>query len=679
MQRFVILILFSLLSISSLSQEKFIPDTLQNITVTAFQNHRNLLTTSAPVSVLQSKDLDNYDNTSIVSAMNMLPGVNMDERSPGSYRINIRGSTLRSPFGVRNVKVYYNDIPFTDPGGNTYLQILGFYNYNSVEIIRGPSGSMYGSGMGGVIMINSLKINRKQNFSFTYGSYNTKSILAEANFSNDIKSLSIQYNRQSSDGYRAHTAMHRDVISLNATLKNTDKVKLTGTFLYGNLYYQTPGALTLNEYTANPRSARPKAGSFPSAEEAKAAFTLNYILSGFTLTQKINPEIKNQLTVYGAFAQNRNPNFRNYSRTSEPHFGARTNFNFTKSINHIVLQINAGGEYQHSFYSQRVFANNQGVAGILQTDDEVFNTQALAYLQAQLQIDNGLSFTAGSSINIFSVDFNRFSGAGIHFNRKFKNEWAPRFTVSKIFKKNYVLYATVSKGFSPPSVAELLPSTDVFNETLLAERGLNYELGGRASLLNRRLFIDITFFKTNLTNSIVQKRDSTGADYFENTGGSNEKGIELFISFHLLKKPTGIFRDITLSASSNFYDFRFSDYRPLDKDYSGNKLPGVSPIRLTSSLHLETNNGFSAEIDALQNGKIVLNDANTVAAKSYLLFGMKLIQKIKITDTSLQIFVGAQNIFNETYSLGNDINAAGGRYFNTAPGRSFYGGVTFSF
>ncbi|MEJ0103149.1 MAG: hypothetical protein WDO19_11585 [Bacteroidota bacterium] len=38
--------------------------------------------------------------------MNNTPGVRMEERSPGSYRLNLRGSTLRSPFGVRNVKVY---------------------------------------------------------------------------------------------------------------------------------------------------------------------------------------------------------------------------------------------------------------------------------------------------------------------------------------------------------------------------------------------------------------------------------------------------------------------------------------------------------------------------------------------------------------------------------------------
>jgi iron complex outermembrane receptor protein len=39
------------------------------------------------------------------------------------------------------------------------------------------------------------------------------------------------------------------------------------------------------------------------------------------------------------------------------------------------------------------------------------------------------------------------------------------------------------------------------------------------------------------------------------------------------------------------------------------------------------------------------------------------------------LFVGADNLLNEKYSLGNDINAFGGRYFNAAATRNFYAGI----
>ena len=674
---FIVFGCFLIQSGFSQAQEKM--DTLDNITVSAFENHRKLLEVAAPVSVIRSQDLNNYNNISIVNAMNMTPGVNMDERSPGSYRLNIRGSTVRSPFGVRNVKVYYNDIPFTDPGGNTYLQILGFYNYNSIEIIKGPSGSMYGSGNGGVMMINDMNENNDKRISFTYGSYNTQSILAESNFSNNARSISIKYNRQSSNGYRDHTAMHRDVVSINTSLKNTEKFKLRGTFLYGSLYYETPGALTLSEYLANPKSARPKAGIFPSAQQADAHFTLNYFLSGLTSDQKISNHIKNQLTIYGAYAQNRNPNFRNFSRTSEPHFGARTNFTFSKKYKQTLLQINMGGEYQHSFYSQRVYDNNSGQTGLLQTDDEVFNTQALGYLQAQVQLANGISITAGSSINIFTVDFNQFSDPVLHFQRRFKNELAPRFSISKKFKKDFVLYGTISKGFSPPSIGELLPSTDIFNESLLAEKGLNYEAGARASIIQRRLLIDLSLFKMNLTNSITQERDNSGADYFVNSGGSGDNGIEIMANYYALSKPSHFLKNVVVNLSANLYNFKYKNYKPLGNDYSDNKIPGASSVRYTGSVFMETTDGTSLDISALHNGKIALNDANSVFAKPYSLLDAKLAHNFATGKSKISVFTGVQNIFNETYSLGNDINAAGGRFYNAASGRSFYAGITFTF
>jgi iron complex outermembrane receptor protein len=73
----------------------------------------------APVSIhyLSQYSLQKLSTQTLLPAFNNLPGIRMEERSPGSYRLNIRGSSLRSPFGVRNVKTYYNNIPYTEPGG----------------------------------------------------------------------------------------------------------------------------------------------------------------------------------------------------------------------------------------------------------------------------------------------------------------------------------------------------------------------------------------------------------------------------------------------------------------------------------------------------------------------------------------------------------------------------------
>ncbi len=128
---------------------------LQNVTVTAFASQGKWKDVPASVAVINKNNLLRYDNNSLVPSMNTVAGVRMEERSPGSYRFSIRGSLLRSPFGVRNVKIYWDDIPFTDATGNTYLQLIDMNTVNSAEIIKGPSASFYGANTGGTLILHS--------------------------------------------------------------------------------------------------------------------------------------------------------------------------------------------------------------------------------------------------------------------------------------------------------------------------------------------------------------------------------------------------------------------------------------------------------------------------------------------------------------------------------------------
>ena len=169
----------------------------------------------------------------------------MEERSPASYRMNIRGSTLRSPFGVRNVKVYLDDIPFTDAGGNTYLNQLSYYNFNSIEVLKGPGGSLYGAGTGGVILIHSQPPVWQRGFDATavggsYGLFNADLRLrvGKDNFQNTLS-----YSHQNSQGYRNHTSMNREVANWQMQISKGKKEQIKFSVLYGDLYYQTPGAL----------------------------------------------------------------------------------------------------------------------------------------------------------------------------------------------------------------------------------------------------------------------------------------------------------------------------------------------------------------------------------------------------------------------------------------------------
>jgi iron complex outermembrane receptor protein len=70
---------------------------LQEITINAFESKTNPLTTTATVGLLSARSLSRFSPTTWTNAVNTLPGVRMEERSPGSYRFSVRGSFIRSP------------------------------------------------------------------------------------------------------------------------------------------------------------------------------------------------------------------------------------------------------------------------------------------------------------------------------------------------------------------------------------------------------------------------------------------------------------------------------------------------------------------------------------------------------------------------------------------------------
>src|SRR5947208_16737511 len=117
------------------------------------------------------------------------------------------------------------------------------------------------------------------------------------------------------------------------------KEELRFTALYGDLYYQTPGALTKAEYDKNARAARPKAGTLPGADSAKATIFQKMIFGGITNEYKFSENFDNKTTFYSSFVELKNPTFRNYEKRKEPQWGARTVFKWNRAINRSLLQI----------------------------------------------------------------------------------------------------------------------------------------------------------------------------------------------------------------------------------------------------------------------------------------------------------------------------------------------------
>jgi len=680
-----ILLLVQIFFSTAQQPEQDSSQTLQEVTVKAFEQNRKLMQVPASIAVINKTQLLHFNNTNILPALNTNPGIRMEERSPGSYRLNIRGSSLRSPFGVRNVKTYYNDLPYTDPGGNTYLNQLSFYNIQSAEIIKGPGSSLYGAGTGGVLLLKTNQVNWQPGLSFDFsaGHWGLNNLNTNLRLGTDAVKNTLNYSQLSSNGYRDNSEIDRKVFTWDLNADLSDKGKITAHFLWGDLFYQTPGALTLAEYNANPKAARPPVGPTPGAVQSKAAIYQKMFLAGISFNQKFSGHWENTTSFYAASTRLLNPSVRNYGRAYEPNTGGRSFFQFNKRYTEQTkLNITTGVEFQQGISSVRIYSNKNGNPDTLQTDDEINNRVFFAFAQGTLEFGKGWLLTAGISLNTQNLSITRLSVSPvIEQKKKYDNQAAPRLAILKQFAKTLSAYASVAKGFSPPTTAELLPSSGIIATNLNAEEGINYEAGIRGTFNHGRIYFDINTFRFGLNNTIVQRRDANGADYFVNAGSTKQTGVESFVSWQIISNSgSSSFSNFKIWLSHTWNDFTYDDFKQVVTDYSGKKLPSVPPQVIAAGIDLAIKKVVYLNVNYYYADKIPLNDANTEYASSYNLLGARTGWKTHLhPKVIMDLFVAVDNILDEKYSLGNDINAFGGRYYNAASTFNFAGGIALNF
>jgi iron complex outermembrane receptor protein len=543
------LILICLAVGSRLSAQE-LPDSakvLGEIVIHAYSLDKPLSEISSSVGYLDTRHLTRFSETNLLPAINAIPGVRMEERSPGSYRFSIRGSLLRSPFGVRNVKVYWNGLPFTDAGGNTYLNLLDVTSIGSIEVIKGPGGSLYGAGTGGVVLLSSPRVTKnKFEHSTTLGSYGLMRYQALMQFHQDKYNFSLNAAHQQSDGYRDHTQMQRDALTAEYDIMLLeDKGFASFIFGYTRLFYQTPGGLTKIQYDTVPTQARPPGGPNRGAVEQDAHVLNNTPFFGFTFEQLWSQRWSSKLSSSVLRSTFDNPTIRNVERREELNVNARLENNFRFDINQRGNKIVFGGEYQSQESQVDVNNNNSGITGALQTRDSLSSTLFFAFAQADVELPGSFYVTVGGSLNFLDYQYTHLEPVPrVEQTREFSPIFSPRIAVLKKVKKNLSVYFNAARGYSPPSLAEVRPSTNSYNSSLRSETGKNYEIGARGTLVG--IDYDFNAYIFNLDETIVIQRTQDGADYFINAGKTSQKGLELALSWMPVENQNGLVSDLKL-------------------------------------------------------------------------------------------------------------------------------------
>ncbi len=664
-------------------------NTLSGVVVKGFESNRKLLETPASVNVIDEKAMLRFSGTSLVAVANTVAGVRMEERSPGSYRLSIRGSLLRSAFGIRNIKVYVDEIPFTDAGGNTYLNLIDPAALGTVEILKGPASSLYGAGTGGTVILNvpdfkntGTDKNTANNFKVqlqggSYGSFaeNFRWQLNKKNYNQQLTQQHLQSN-----GYRDNSRMRKDVVHFSNAWKMSNKDDLKFHLLLADLYYQTPGGLTLSQWQLNPKQARLATATLPGAKQQKAAVYNKTIFTGLSNTFRFSQKWTNISSAVFNYTDFKNPFITNFEKRKEASRGLRTKMIYTAFENENALKLIAGAEWQSTFARIDNFGNRGGVADTVQNKDEVNAYQRFYFAQGDLSINKKLFINAGASINQFTYRYIRTSDnpATAKKIKDFDAVLSPRLALSYAVLKKLYARVIISKGFSAPTMAEVRPSEGSFYESLQPEYGWNYETGIRGSVLKNRLQFDINVYVFNLNNTIVRRTAANGSEYFINAGETKQKGIEAMAAYLLPVKKENFISSFKISSAVTLNNYHFKNYTINSTDYSGNRLTGVPNTIFVNTVDAAFKNIFYLNATYNYTGKLPLTDANSFYADDYHLLQCKIGYRVLLKRKLLEIFAGADNIFNENYSLGNDINATGNRFYNAAPLRNYFAGVSIS-
>ncbi|MCK5701235.1 MAG: TonB-dependent receptor, partial [Cyclobacteriaceae bacterium] len=397
-----------------------------------------------------------------------------------------------------------------------------------------------------------------------------------------------------------------------------------------------------------------------------------------------NEKIKNTTSIYFTNGVKENPFINNYELEKLKSYGGRSSFNYRTRLGNMPAIFSTGAELNYGDFHASNHGNVDGYADTLRYEDELKSLQSFIFLQADMNLSDKWILNLGASLNYLNYDINRLrdvaADTSYQIKRTFNPEFMPRIGIVGKLTNSLSVHGSISSGFSPPTTEEVRTSDGGINEELEAEKGINYEIGLRGSSQNETLYYDLTAFWMQQKETIVSKTTEFGTVIFENAGSTSQKGIELLLGYAIINDPSRAISLLKIQTAYTHHNFIFKDYVKRsggeNVDYSGNDLTGTSPNISVTTLDFQTMVGAYLNFTYNFTDRIPLNDANSVYADSYQLVTLKAGWKLRIKQKHLlDVSFGIDNLLNEKYSLGNDLNAFGRRYYNPSPERNYFGGL----
>ncbi len=649
---------------------------LEEIIVTATLIDRTLDRVPAAISVVTEDDIQGAQSqVALDEALKRVPGVFMQDRYnfAQDLRVSIRGFGARAQFGIRGIKVVVDGIPETLPDGQGAVDSIDLGATKQIEVIRGPSSSMYGNAAGGVISLTSEGAPADAPFvdgRIAAGSNGYQKVQFKTGAQTDKVNYLVSLSDLELDGWRAQSrAVNRQMTSRVNVDLGKDRDLLTIINYTDQPQSDDPGGLTRALALSNPRSAWPGNVTFHAGE----AITQTRIGFVYTAPAGEHGTIKARNYYANRDFGNLLPVQNNGIVDLQRDFmGGGFSYNrdgfWLDRPNRFV----AGADFDDQDDARKRYANLQGTRGALGFDQREHVTSHGVFLQDELSVSKTVQLTLGVRVdNVeFAVTDHYFADGFDDSGSRTFDDTSPMVGVTVQLNPKLSLYATYSSSFETPTTTEFNKpdGTGGFNDTLDPQIAHNLEVGLRGTLSRKQRY-EISVFSTDVKGELIpfEVPTSPGRNYYVNAGESTHDGVE----FAWMSNPTDRL-ETTLSYA--YSDFTFN---------GGKIIPGTAKNVLFGELTYRHPRGWFVSADATYVGDQYGDNDNTAFGKvdAYTLATMRFGWQFDLGKTVLSPYLGVNNLLDETYMANLRLNpvgvgTAGGRYFEPGPPREGYAGIT---
>ncbi|MBI4196037.1 MAG: TonB-dependent receptor [Betaproteobacteria bacterium] len=623
-------------------------------------------------------------------ALNRAPGVVVQNRQnyAQDLQISSRGFGARASFGVRGIRLIADGIPATMPDGQGQAASFNLSSAQRIEVLRGPFSGLYGNAAGGVIQIFTTDGPREPTLtgSVLAGRYDTRKFRLQYGGQHGPLNVMIDASRFDTDGYRDHSAARRDHV--NAKMKIDTGARGVFTLVLNVLDQpesQDPLGLTAAQMAQNRRQAGTNALAFntrKSVAQSQAGFTYDLALSARDTLQARAYAGDRQVTQFLAIplgAQTAPTSSGGGVDLDRGYSGVGLRLTRETTAAGAPLTVSAGIDYDRMAERRRGFINSFGAAGALKRDedDTVANTDF--YAQAEWRFAPRWNLLAGirhSRVRFASRDFfvngaNPDDSGSVDFTRT-----TPAAGLTFRLAPAVNLYANAGKGFETPTFAELAyrpGGATGLNFALKPANSTHRELGVKA-LIGAAGRINVALFRIDVKDEIVVNSSSGGRTDFKNAARTRREGLELFWESRFA-------HGFESAVAYTLLDVRFTQPftvgAPPAAVPAGNKLPGVPPSTLYGEVvWRHAASGFHAGVEGKRNGKVYVNDANSEFASAYTVWNLRAGFEQRGRQWRLTEFVRLDNATDRRYVGSIIVAETNGRFYEPAPGRSLFLGVS---